>query len=76
MKFWIIYILVEISFLGDCFSEIFLRQPTMVADNFTQSPTPLHHEKASCGPAIKIIEKYQWTSSFLSTLQPFKFRPN
>ena len=76
MKFESFIFWWKFHFLGDCFSKIFLRQPTMVADNFTQSPTPLHHEKASCGPAIKIIEKYQWTSSFLSTLQPFKFRPN
>ena len=59
MKFESFIFWWKFHFLGDCFSKIFLRQPTMVADNFTQSPTPLHHEKASCGPAIKIIEKYQ-----------------
>ena len=44
MRFWIIYILVQISFLwtalghfSQCFF-IFRRQPAMVADNFTQPP--------------------------------------
>ena len=56
MTFWIIYILVQILFLGialgrfnQIFFPIFRRQPTMMVDIFTQS---LHHKKASYGPAL------------------------
>ena len=50
MIFWIIYILVQILFLRTALSRFFFffrRQPTMVADIFTQLP---HHKKASYGP--------------------------
>ena len=48
MTFWIIYILVQISFLGTAlgrlsqcfFFLIFRRWPTMVTDIFTQPPPP------------------------------------
>ena len=48
MQFWIIYILVQISFFGGlvlgCFSHhlflVFYRRPTMVVDIFTQPPPP------------------------------------
>ena len=52
--FWIIYILVQISFFGtvlgrftQCFFLIFHRQLTMVVGSFTQ---PSHRRKASYGP--------------------------
>ena len=54
MRFWMIYILDQISFLGttlgrfsQCFFYIFCRRPIMVADIFTQPPpAPLfHHHK-------------------------------
>ena len=64
-KFWIIYILDQISFLGTalgCFSQsffnIFCRWPTTVADIFTHPPPvppppPIpHHKKASYGLVI------------------------
>ena len=45
MKFWIIYFLVQILFLGTVLEhfiqwsfKIFLRRPTMMADIFTQLP--------------------------------------
>ena len=51
MRFWIIYILVQVSLLGTalgCFSQfLFFCQPTMMAEIFTQPP---HHKKASYGP--------------------------
>ena len=47
MRFWIIYILVQVSFLGTALGRlskwvflIFRRWSTMVADIFTQSPLP------------------------------------
>ena len=47
MKFWIIYILVQVSFFGglflgrfsQCFFLIFRRRSTMVSDIFTQPST-------------------------------------
>ena len=46
MRFWIIFFLVYISFFGtvlgrfsQCNFKTFCRQPTMVGDIFTQSPT-------------------------------------
>ena len=54
MRFWIIYILVRVSFLGTVLRNvfsIFRRRPTMVVNFFNQPPTP-HHEKASYGPVI------------------------
>ena len=64
MRFWIIYILVQVSFFGDCFraSEpvfllIFHRRSTMLANILSQSP---HHKKASYGPVyvnlIKLLK--------------------
>ena len=55
--------LVQILFFGtalgrfnQCFSFVsfvFRRRPNMVADIFTQPPSPLpHHKKASYGPEI------------------------
>ena len=41
MRCSIILVWFEFRFLGDCFSQIFLRQPTMVADIFTQHPGPV-----------------------------------
>ena len=45
IRFWIIYILVQISFFrtalgrfNQCFLSVFCRQPTLVADIFTQPP--------------------------------------
>ena len=40
-KFWIIYKLLHILFLGDCYSQVFICQSTMVADIFTQYPSLL-----------------------------------
>ena len=74
MKFWIIYILVQISFFGgtsfgrfgQCFFLIFHRQPTRVIDIFTQPHHPLStpHKKASYGPA-NVYKKALWLTSFL-----------
>ena len=57
MKSWSIYFLVQILFFGTvlerfspCNFKIFRRQPTMVADIFTQPPSP-NHKKASYCPA-------------------------
>ena len=57
MKSWTIYFLVQILFFGTvlerfspCNFKIFRRQPTMVADIFTQPPSP-NHKKASYCPA-------------------------
>ena len=55
IRFWIIYILVQVSFfcgtaLGrfSLYFFIFCRRSAMVADIFNQSP---HRKKASYGPA-------------------------
>ena len=55
MRFWMTYILIQISFFegtglgcfSQCFLKIFCRRPTMVADIITQPP---NHKKASYGP--------------------------
>ena len=46
MRFWVIYILVQISLFGGL---IFQSRPAMAVDNFTQPPPP-HHKKASYDP--------------------------
>ena len=55
MTFWVIYILVQVSFFGGllwgivhCFL-IFCRRSTMVANIFTQHP---HHKKATYVPDL------------------------
>ena len=58
MRFWIIYILVQILFFGDCLGQCnfktFLCQPTMLEDIFTPLPPPPspfpQHKKAFYGP--------------------------
>ena len=53
MRFWIIYILVQVSFLWDCFRaffKIFCRWSNMVPIIFTQPPSSFHNKKASYGP--------------------------
>ena len=57
-KFWIIYKLLHILFLGHCYSQVFICQSTMAADIFTQYPllpTHHHHKKASHGPEVIVI---------------------
>ena len=62
MTFWIIYILVQIFFLGTalgCFSQFFLifcRWPTMVTNIFTQPAPP---QKASYGPGWNMLTKFK-----------------
>ena len=57
--FWIIYILVQISFLGDCFRVLlasiffhFLSSANNGCQHFYSAPS-WHHEKVSCGPVME-----------------------
>ena len=74
MTFGIIYILVQVSFLWDCFRVfffIFRRRSNLVAYFFTQPP-PRYQKKASYGPDSRMFH----SSTFYTFDRKYKYMKN